>query len=135
MVTLRSAQPINWEKSLNCTGEPFTKVLCLVDWKKGLSVDIFRKTRQALSRAYWIDTQHYFSSWGVINPQGIYELFGEFSLTSGGEVRRGLIKWIYKRKDKLSEYVNIALRQKNVTFTEWINITSKDKNPADEIAI
>ena len=71
----------------------------------------------------------------MINPQGIYEMFGKFSLTNGGEVRRGLIKWIYERRDELSEYVNRALRHKNVSFTEWINITSKDKNSADEIAI
>ena len=135
MATVRSAQPENCEKSSNCTSEPFTKVLCLVDWKKGLSVDIFCKTRQALSGSYWIDTQHYVSSRGVINSQVIYEMFGEFSLTNGGEVRRGLIKWIYERRDELSEYVNIALCQKNVSFTEWINITSKDKNPVDEIAI
>ena len=87
MVTVRSTQSENYEKSLNCTSEPFTKVLCSVNWKKGLSVDIFPKTRQALSGSYWIATQCYVSPRVVINPQGIYEMFGEFSLTNGGEVR------------------------------------------------
>ena len=135
MVTVRSTQTDTSENSLNCTSEPFTKVLCLVDWKRGLSVDVFRKTRQALAGSFWIDTQCYISSWGVINPQGIYEMFGELSLTNGGEVRCGLINWIYKRKDELNEYVKIALCQKNLSFTEWINTASKDRNPADEIAI
>ena len=62
-------------------------------------------------------------------------MFGEFSLTNGGEVRCGLINWIYERKDELNKYVKVALHQKNLSFTEWINIASKDKNPGDEIAI
>ena len=107
----------------------------MIDWKRGLSVDVFRKTRQALAASFWIDTQCFVTSRGVINPQGIYDMFGEFSLTNGGEVRRGLIDWIYSRKDELEEYGKIVLRHKNLSFTEWINITSKDKNPADEIAI
>ena len=75
-------------------------------------MDVFSKTRQALAGSFWIDTQHYVSSWGVINPEGIYDMFGKFSLTNGGEVRHGLINWIYERKDKLNEYVKIALCQK-----------------------
>ena len=98
-------------------------------------MDVFRKTRQALARSFWIDTQRYITSWGAINPQGIYEMFWEFSLTNGGEVRHGLINWIYECKDELNEYVKIALCHKNLSFIEWINIASKDKNPADEIAI
>ena len=62
-------------------------------------------------------------------------MFGEFSLTNGGEVRCGLINWILDNKDELNEYVKITLRQKNLSIIEWINIVSKDKNPADEIAI
>ena len=135
MATVRSTWTETCENSSNSQSELFTKVLCLVDWNKGLSVDIFRKTRQALARSFWIDTQRYVSSQGVINPQGIYDMFGEFSLTNGGEVSNGLINWIYERKDELNEYMKIALRQKNLSFTEWINIASKDKNPADEIAI
>ena len=135
MMTVRSTGTETCENSSYSPSELFTKVLCLVDWNKGLSVDVFRKTRQALARSFWIDTQHYVSSQGVINPQGIYDMFGEFSLTNGEEVRRDLIDWIYERKDELNKYVKIALREKNLSFTEWLNIASKDKNPADEIAI
>ena len=38
--------------------EPFTKVVCLFDWRKGLSVEVFRKTQQVLDR---YATLHY--SW------------------------------------------------------------------------
>ena len=32
--------------------EPFTKVVCLLDWRKGLSVEVFRKTQQVLADSY-----------------------------------------------------------------------------------
>ena len=70
-----------------------------------------------------------------MNVQGIYEMFGEYSLTNGGEVRRGLITWINKWKDKIHECVKIMLGQKNLSFDDWLEYTAKDKNPADEIAI
>ena len=89
--------------------EHFTKVVCLLDWKKGLSVEMFRKTRQALAGSYWIDTQCYTSLRGTVNAQGIYEMFSEYSLTNEGEVRRGLIDWINERKDEIHEYVKIVL--------------------------
>ena len=115
--------------------EPFTKVVCLLDWKKGLSVEMFRKTRQALAGSYWIDTQRYTSPRGTVNAQGIYEMFGEYSLTNGGEVRHGLIDWINERKDEIHKYVKIVLGHKSLSFNDWLDYTAHDKNPADEIAI
>ena len=119
--------------SLVC--ELFTKVVCLIDWKKGLSVDMFRKIRQALAGSYWIDTQRLTSTRGSVNAQGIYEMFGEYSLTNGGEVRHGLIDWINEHKDEIHEYVRIVLGYKNMSFNEWLEYTAKDRNLADEIAI
>ena len=103
--------------------------------KKGLSVEMFRKTHQALAGSYWIDTQCYTSARGAVNAQGIYKMFGEDSLTNGGEVRRGLIDWINECKEEIHEYVKIVLGHKNLSFGEWLEYTAKDKNPADEIAI
>ena len=132
MVTGRS---IMSELFDNLMSEPFTKVVCLLDWKKGLLVEMFRKTRQALAGSYWINTQHYTSPGGTINAQGIYEMFGEYSLMNGGEVRRGLIDWINEHKDEIHEYVKIVLGHKGLNFNDWLDYTTRDKNPADEIAI
>ena len=71
----------------------------------------------------------------MINAQGIYEMFGEYSHMKGGEFRRGLIDWINECKEEIHEYVKIVLGHKNLSFTEWLEYTAKDKNPADEIAI
>ena len=132
MVTGRS---IASELIDSLVSEPFMKVVCLLDWKKGLLVEMFRKTRQALAGSYWIDTQHYTSLRGAVNAQGIFEMFGEYSLTNGGEIRCGLIDWIKERKDEIHEYVKIVLGHKNLSFNDWLEYTAKDKNPADEIAI
>ena len=119
--------------SLVC--KPFTKVVCQIDWNKGLSVEMFRKICQALAGSYWIDTQCYTSMQGAVNAQGIYEMFGEYSLMNGGEVRHGLIDWINECKDEIHEYVKIVLGHKNLSFNDWFEYTAKDKNPADEITI
>ena len=101
MATVRHTRSTDCENNTNYSDEPFMKILCMIDWKRGLSVDVFRKTRQALAASFWIDTQRYVTPRGVINPQGIYDMFGEFSLTNGGEVRQGLIDWIYSRKGRV----------------------------------
>ena len=132
MVTGRS---ITSELFDSLVSEPFMKVICLLDWKKGLSVEMFKKTCQALAGSYWIDTQHYTSPQGTINVQGINEMFGEYSLTNGGEVRCGLIDWINECKDEIHEYVKIVLGHKGLNFNDWLDYTARDKNPADEIAI
>ena len=119
--------------SLVC--KPFTKVVCQIDWNKGLSVEMFRKICQALAGSYWIDTQRFTSTRGSVNAQGIYEMFGKYSLTNRGEVRHGLIDWINECKDEIHEYVWIVLGHKNMSFNEWLVYTAKDRNPADEIAI
>ena len=90
--------------------EPFTKVLCLLDWSKDLSVEVFRKMRQGLAGSFWINTQRYVSTHGVINSEGIYEMFGGYSLTNGGDVRCGLIDWICECKEEINEYVKIVLQ-------------------------
>ena len=115
--------------------EPFTKTVCLLDWQRGLTVELFRKTREALSESYWIDTQRYASTKGTLNPQGVYKMFGEFSLTNAGEVCRGLVKWITDNKEEIKENIKIVLRQKNTSFEDWLKRTSEYKTPADELAI
>ena len=62
-------------------------------------------------------------------------MFGEYSLTNGGEVRQGLIDWINVCKDETQEYVKIMLGHKKLSFDKRLKYTTKDKNPADEIAI
>ena len=96
---------------------------------------MFRKTCRSLTGSYWIDTQCYTSPQGAVNAQGIYEMFGEYSLTNGAEVRCGLIDWINERKDEIHEYVKIVLGHKNLSFNDWLEYNAKDKNLADEIAI
>ena len=96
---------------------------------------MFRKTCQALAGSYRIDTQCYTSPQGAVNAQGIYEMFGEYSLTNGGEVRHGLIDWINECKDEIHEYVKIVLGHKNLSFDDWLDYTARNKNPADEIVI
>ena len=89
MTKMATGRSIASELIDSLVSEPFTKVVCLLDWKKGLLVEMFRKTRQALAGSYWIDTQRYTSPQGTINAQGIYEMFSEYSLTNGGEVSVG----------------------------------------------
>ena len=106
---MATGRSITGELIDSLVSEPFTKVVCLLDWNKGLSVEMFRKTRQALAGSYWIDTQCYASTRSVINAQGIYEMFGEYSLTNGGEVRCGLIDWINEWRDEIHDYVKLVL--------------------------
>ena len=109
-------------------------MVCLLDWRKGLSVEVFRKT-QVLADSYWIDMQRFITPHNTVNTQGIYDMFGEYSLTNGGEIRCGFIDWINEWKDEIHDNVKIALDHKNLSFTDWLAYTAKDKNPADEIAI
>ena len=109
--------------------------MCLLDWHKGLTIETFRKTREALLGSYWIDTQHYATAKGTVNPQGVYKMFGEFSLTNTGEVWRGLIEWISDRKDEINDNLKIVLGQKSMSFGEWLQYMSEYINPSDELAI
>ena len=132
MVTRRSSASELIDSLVN---EPFTKVLCLLDWRKGLSVGVFKKTQQVLADLYWIDMQCFITARNTVNTQGIYDMFVEYSLTNGGEVRCGLIDRINEWKDEIHDNVKIALGHKNLSFTDWLAYTAKDKNPADKIAI
>ena len=135
MTKMATGRSITSELIDSLVSEPFTKVVCLLYWEKGLSVEMFRKTCQALAGSYWIDTQCYTSLQGAVNVQGIYEMFGEYSFMNGGEVRHGFLDWINDCKDEIHEYVKIVLGHKNLSFNNWLEYTARDKNLADEISI
>ena len=84
---------------------------------------------------FWVDTKRFLSGTNRTLPQGIFELFGEYSGEDGSTVRDNMIGWTYDNFRQIETCTGIALRQRNTDLKSYLENIRDEQNPGDKIAI
>ena len=83
----------------------------------------------------WIDTGRFTKGTRLYNPNGLFDLFGEYSGQTAGEVRELMIGWIYDNYRKVKEWTRMAMQHKNIEINKWLECMQKTTTHGDDIAL
>ena len=117
---------------------PYEHLIAALPQGAGLSETVFPKTR--LAKTYSLDMTRWVDG-SFMNPNAMFELFGEFNNESGMQIRKRMFKFIgitcqQKAEDcDLLKDAWIALHMQGLSAEDWsINMMKRD-TPGDEIAL
>ena len=117
---------------------PYERLIAALPQGAGLSETIFPKTR--LAKTYLLDMRRWVDG-SYMNPNAMFELFGEFNNESGMQIRKRMFKFIgitHQRKAKDCDLLKdawIALHMQGLSAEVWSKNMRKRDTPGDEIAL
>ena len=92
---------------------PYNKIIAALPTGVGLSEKVYPKTR--LAQTYTLDTKHWIDG-SFMNPNAMFELFGEYNGLSGMDVRKCMIKFIGVTKKIPAERCPVLQDEANVAL-------------------
>ena len=117
---------------------PYERLIAALPQGAGLSETVFPKTR--LAKTYSLDMRRWVDG-SYMNPNAMFELFGEFNNESGMQTRKRMFKFIgitHQQKAEDCDLLKdawIALHMQGLSAEDWsINMMKRD-TPGDEIAL
>ena len=87
------------------------------------------------STGMWIDTERFTNGTRLHNPNGLFDLFGEYSGQKSDEVCDLMIGWIYDNYRKVKDWTRMAMQHKNIEINEWLEGMQKVTTHGDDIAL
>ena len=88
----------------------------------------------ANAEKYYLDTS-LFNKQGQLNPNGMFELFAQFSLDSPMDVRENMVNMVLGSKDTFASAACVPLLLKKLSIDVWLSGMTKNTTPGDEIAL
>ena len=83
----------------------------------------------------WIDSGRYAKGTRLHNPDGLFDLFGEYSGQTADEVRDLMIGWIFDNYRNAKSWTRMAMQHKNIEINQWIENMQKTTTHGDDIAL
>ena len=80
----------------------------------------------------WIDSGRFTKGTCLHNPDGLFDLFGEYSGQTADEVRDLMIGWIYDNYRKVKSWTRMAMQHKNIEINRWIEDMQKTTTHGDD---
>ena len=108
-----------------------------------LMIALYEKDKLDLKTAHaklggtgvWIDTGRFTKGKRLHNPNGLFDLFGEYSGQTGDEVCDLMIGWIYDNYWDVKGWTRMAMQHKNIDIEEWLEDMHKTTTHGDDIAL
>ena len=111
----------------------FNDIMGTISTKNGISIRAFQKQR--LRPGYWVDTRRFVSKGNRELANGLFEIFGDFSIESAGTVRDNLMGWIYDNFRDVERWTHLMLKDRDITLSGWIEKMCEDTTPGDDICL
>ena len=117
---------------------PYIQIVPPLTSGSGLSELIYPRTR--LAKEFSLETKRWLDR-SYMNPNALFELFGECSNETGLKVCKNMMKFLEITKKKGAESCNIlknswiSLHAQGLTPREWADSMTKRETPGDEIAL
>ena len=88
----------------------------------------------ANAEKFYLDTS-LFNKQGQLNPNGLFELFAQFSLDMPMDVRENMVNMILGCKATFASAACVPLLLKKMSIDVWLSDMAKNTTPGDEIAL
>ena len=89
--------------------------------------------KNILKKERWVDIHKFVSKDKWELSDGLFKIFGNFSDGPLHTVHDNLLGWIYDNFRKLETWFSIALKQKGVSLSDWVESMRNPKQPSDEL--
>ena len=89
----------------------YLEFMCIMSKKDCTTAKAIHQRRKGSGK--WIDLKKFIKTNKQFNPNGLFELFGNYSSQSADEVRDCLMGWIYDNFIKVKASLCMALEYKN----------------------
>ena len=85
----------------------------------------------------WIDTGIFSKGKGtkLHNPNGLFDMFGEYSGQTADEVRDLMVGWIYDNFRNVKDWTKMEMQHKKLDFDKWLENMQKSTTHGDDIAL
>ena len=83
----------------------------------------------------WIDTSRFTKGTRLYNPNGLFDLFGEYSGQTADGVHDLMIGWIYDNYRNVKGWTRMAMQHKNIEINNWLEDMQKTTTHGDDIAL
>ena len=83
----------------------------------------------------WIDTGRFMKGTRLHNPNGLFDLFSEYSGQTADEVRDLMIGWIYNNYRNVKGWTRMAMQHKNIEMNKWLEDMQKTTMHGDNITL
>ena len=71
----------------------------------------------------------------LYNPNGLFDLFSEYSGQTADEVCDLMIGWIFDNYRNVQSWTRMAMQHKSIEFNQWIEDMQKTTTHGDDIVL
>ena len=82
-----------------------------------------------------IDTMKCVSKAGKIKPNGLFEIFRQFSKKNPSNTRKAMIRWAKDQTLNLARFSSTAFLQSGDSLVDWLYDMKSNYTPGDELAL
>ena len=127
------AAPVGITESLMAKIAPYNTVACAITNERAVDMEAFHKNIMRKER--WVDIRKFVSKGKRELSDGLFEIFGNYSDEPPHIIRDNLCGWIYDNFRQIETWFSIALKQKGISLTDWIENVRNPKQPGDELCL
>ena len=92
--------------------------------------------KNILKKERWVDIRKFVSKGKRDLPNSLFEIFGNYSdEPPPPTVRDNLLGWIYDNYQKIKTWFSIALKQKEISLSDWVESMHDPKQPGNELCL
>ena len=135
MASAQQKMSIAEELSMELQPQQFTKILCMLDTNRAMTIKHFKNSHLFTLSLQWIDSRKFLMRRGAAIASGIFKLFGTFFGKSGNDIHEDLLVWISENKTEVQSCVKIMLNHKGYNLSYWMTKMSTIQCVTGDIAI
>ena len=118
------------------TIEPYEPDVQTIDANTQPNPEELKKVRKLLDKAYKLDTSQFQTRRGNCIPNGMFELFGEYSGRDAQTIRDELYDWLEDKSNDVREVVTKAMLPfPHRSLTGWLMTMRNEKYAGDELTL
>ena len=114
---------------------PYEPCLRLINKETRCDKRDLEDLRKKYTSDYMIDTTKCMSKAGKIRPNGMFEIFGQFSKKYASNTRKAMIRWAKDQMLNIAKYSSTAFLKSGDSLADWLCDMKSDYTPGDELAL
>ena len=125
--------PSGITESLMAKIAPYSNIACAITNEGAIDMKAFHK--KILKKERWVDIRKFVSKGKRELSNGLFEIFGNYSDEPPHTVCDNLLGWIYDNFRNIETWFSIALKQKGVSLSDWVESMHNPKQSGDELCL
>ena len=116
--------------------EPYAQNVQTIDAEAKPTPEELKMVKKLIDKVYQLDTSKFQTRWGNCIPNGMFELFGDYSGKDVQSIRDELYDWLQDKNNEVREVVTKAVQPfPRSSLTGWLMTMRNVKYAGDELTL